>query len=166
MGLDISAHSKATKTDLTNDQFEDDTNLYKDHDWIHVGGDFPERASDLTDGVYKIEGESHDFRAGAYSTYNNLRDRLAMIAGYPKSEGNGRGYDTGAWEADSGPFWEMITFSDCEGVIGPKVSEKLYSDFVEYEGKIKDEDERFKEFYADFKRAFELAKDGGFVDFH
>lgn len=30
------------------------------------------------------------------------------------------------------PFFELIHFSDCEGVIGPKTSLKLYNDFKKH----------------------------------
>lgn len=37
------------------------------------------------------------------------------------------------------PFLELIHFSDCEGIIGPKTSAKLYKDFEKYRDKFKKE---------------------------
>ena len=89
--------------------------------------------------------------------------------------------DTEFWkEADSlqeAPFFELINFSDCEGQIGTKVSEKLYQQFADPENEKRFQDycqEKFgnepgivKEFYManwqDFKKAFEVARHNGLV---
>jgi hypothetical protein len=74
------------------------------------------------------------------------------------------------------PFYELINFSDCEGQIGPKVAEKLYRDFANPENekkffdycKAKSETAFLLEtFYIanwdDFKKAFEIARQDGLV---
>ncbi len=73
------------------------------------------------------------------------------------------------------PFYELINFSDCEGQIGPKVSEKLFQDFANPENEKKFLDycktnfgtDYLEDFYQanwdDFKKAFEIARQGGLV---
>jgi hypothetical protein len=75
------------------------------------------------------------------------------------------------------PFVELICFSDCEGSIGPETSAKLAKDFADYEEQARewakdryadwhDEFDWWFSKYENFKRAFELAAQGGFVMFH
>jgi len=157
MGLDIVAYQGLTKTDAEEN--------------IHVSRDQFGYNSDLETGWYDCEGESFHFRAGSYSGYNSWRRALCeAIHGvsdveFWKNEENFSGQ----------PFYELINFSDCEGQIGPEVSEKLYQDFMDTENekkfldycKAKFETEYLEEFYQanweDFKKAFEIARQGGLV---
>lgn len=177
MGLDITAYSNVEKiAEIPYNK--------EGIDWDKVGeleegghkttlrknDSFPTHCEDLDEGVYKINGNSHGFRAGSYSGYNRFRNLLSVFVG---------GTDKEVWENPDkfkdDPFYELINFSDCEGCIGPKVSAKLYQDFVENEERFLDSIETHKnEFdlgwiktcYSNWKKAFELAKDHGFVDFH
>jgi hypothetical protein len=74
------------------------------------------------------------------------------------------------------PFYELIDFSDCEGIIGPEVSEKLHSDFetnrpnmIKYclDNFINDDTayDNVMEIYDDFTKAFKLASKDGLVLF-
>lgn len=66
-----------------------------------------------------------------------------------------------------GPFWELISFSDCDGIIGPLVSAKLAQDFGDFQPAADDHpDQHFRDMYARWRTAFETAADTGFVDFH
>ncbi len=114
----------------------------------------------------------HGFRAGSYSGYNWWREQLSKLAL--------RVAPSSVWKTPkkfaAKPFFELINFSDAEGVIGSTTSAKLARDFADHEvklakladTKIKDADERgyFLESYGDWRRAFELAARGGFVIFH
>ena len=77
-----------------------------------------------------------------------------------------------AWAngAQGRPFFELIHFSDCEGIIGPKISAKLAKDFADNQAKADvyrvDEASWFREKYSDWRRAFEMAADNGAVEFH
>jgi hypothetical protein len=64
------------------------------------------------------------------------------------------------------PFYELINFSDCEGIIGPEVSTKLYNDFVKFEVVAKNEEEYFYRKYKDWMKAFKVASNKGVVSFH
>jgi hypothetical protein len=163
MGLDISAFSRLTPAEnvpcdehghpIDWEHFVRFTRghlqLSAEHDYGH--------ANDLRVGIYSWERELN-FRAGSYSGYNDWRNWLAQRAGWPSAPD--------LWKAKpaTGPFVELINFSDCEGLIGPRVSKKLLHDFEQnchtiakdYNGQL----------YLKWFKAFELAADGGAVWFH
>jgi hypothetical protein len=174
MGLDITAYRQlAIETDVETD----------DHGWpvdydiywrpgASLGfseGNWPGRAKGLPgdeDTIFSY-GESYGFRAGSYSGYNDWRDWLARVAGWPNAD------DAWAHEKDLVPlftaFHELINFADNEGVIGPEVSAKLAKDFADNQAKAQsmdDTDGYYYNRYQCWQRAFEMAADGGAVDFH
>ncbi|OMF32348.1 hypothetical protein [Paenibacillus peoriae] len=158
MGLDITAYKRITKVE--NPQFDEDGDLVDwNKQWRTDGSmkwseqHWPGRAEGVDfDTVYSFD-ESYGFRAGSYSGYNWWREKLAGFAGKVA-------------------FQELIEFSDCEGVIGPVVSAKLAKDFETYEEQAKqysstiEAGEWWFEKYQTWKMAFEMAADGGAVDFH
>lgn len=76
-------------------------------------------------------------------------------------------YAASAWAATGGPFWELINFSDCEGVLGPATSAKLAGDFATWQEKADQHpDEAFRVLYARWRKACEMAADGGALVFH
>jgi len=156
MGLDIVAYEGLKKV-------EAEENIQVSHDQFGY-------SSDLEKGWYDCDSSFH-FRAGSYSSYNSWRRALCeAIHGVNDSE---------FWKDEENyigqPFYELINFSDCEGQIGPKVAEKLYQDFANPENekkffdycKAKFETAYLQEFYEenwdDFKKAFEIARQGGLV---
>lgn len=174
MGLDITAYRQvalAPNAVVDKDGYPDD---YDNYVRIYANPDFARHAQGLTDrAIYTTGTESHEFRAGSYGGYNWWRDELAKLAGYAKMEcDNGYGgvrisHCVPCWKGAGGPFAELINFSDCEGVIGPVMSAKLARDFAEFQVKADAHpEERFREKYADWRKAFELAADGGMVQFH
>src|SRR5262249_17833337 len=88
---------------------------------------WPGSAEGLSAGVFRF-GRAFHFRAGSYSNYNWWRDQLSRMA----------------HELSAHEFWlieprakvtrrafvELIDFSDCEGIIGPVVADKLARDFA------------------------------------
>lgn len=168
MGLDITAYGKIQRIE-PQPEYEDTPD---DVARLYVNPDFPGRADDIEDGYYTY-GTSHDFAAGSYGGYNVWRNQLAELAGYPAVR-HEAGYKppemshaAAAWEVDAGPFWELIHFADNEGCIGTAVSAKLAKDFAEFQSKADAHpDGLFWSRYAEWRRAFELAADGGAVDFH
>jgi hypothetical protein len=126
---------------------------------VYVNPDFPARAADLQDGAVYSYAECEDFLSRSYGNYNAWRDELAQMAGYASA--------SDAWSNhSSGPFWELINFSDCEGVIGPAVSAKLARDFAEWDEKAAQFGEDFYHYgYRQLRAAFEMAADGGMVRF-
>jgi hypothetical protein len=176
MGLDIFAYSGLTEADRES-AYDEDGDIRWDSDYVEFHVDGHSRVTE-SDGIkrntaYKADKDFH-FRAGSYSTYNSWRNQLAKLAGYePKivdryETGNPQiRYDQTVWDNPvDGPFMEIINFSDCDGVIGAEVSKKLAADFAEFQEKADLEDAMwFQKTYTDFRKAFEMAADGGCVVF-
>lgn len=120
---------------------------------------WPGRSAGITAGVYE-PAEAFSFRAGSYGRYNQWRRQLAAFAGYDSLEV--------VWDTHpTGPFVELIDFADNEGVIGPVVSAKLAKDFDEHQWRAdRHPDDWFRTQYGNWRKAFEMATDGGAVDFH
>lgn len=184
MGLDITAHKQLRKIDCVFDSsgepIDPVTRESIDYDCRpFVNPHFPERAKGIdADSVFSSE-ESFGFRAGSYGGYNLWREELAKLAGYeavPVDRHNtGKiqlRHDHGAFQKEEGPFFELINFSDCEGVIGAEVSRKLKKDFEDWDDRAKihgvkfQDNDFFYSRYRDFRKAFEMASDDGAVEFH
>jgi hypothetical protein len=116
--------------------------------------------------------ERHTFAAGSYGGYNAWRDELtkAFLGVDPTNVWNNPGY------ADS-PFYELITFADNEGSIGPDAAKDLLADFEAGAGKwadywaAKDNLGPYElrwaiEKYEDWTLACRLAAHGGLIHFH
>lgn len=171
MGLDISAYRGLVPAPEANSMSEED--CYSADIRTFYKGSWS-RADDIDDRVpYRCAG-SFGFRAGSYGGYSQWRDQLAEMVGLPEvmleSYGLSRPSHAAAiWgeRYTPGPFAELINFSDCEGVIGTAVSAKLAADFAEWQAKADaHDDDWFREKYADWRKAFEMAADGGCVEFH
>jgi hypothetical protein len=123
-------------------------------------------------GLFTFE-KSGGFRAGSYSGYNDWREELAKLAGYPALEDAGgehrKPHSSAAWVgavAEDAPFLPLVDFSDCEGTIGPQTSARLAKDFAAHQTKADRIGGYFAEKYTQWRNAFEQAQHGGFVDFH
>jgi hypothetical protein len=134
--------------------------------------DFPDQFVGLkANAIYRFT-EQYEFRAGSYSGYNWWRNELAKLAGYvPKIETHlgktEERFDVSAWKSKGGPFWELINFSDTEGVIGPVAAAKLYRDFLAFKGvAMRHADPTFRESYQEWEKAFALASKHGAIVFH
>jgi hypothetical protein len=163
MGLDITAISHAARVEGCH---AEDCSL--EHHKVYVNPAFPERADGLPDGsCWTARGlDRFDFRAGSYSGYNYWRDSLSKMAlGVPSSDVFGN-------EAYRGkPFYELIDFADNEGTIGSATSKKLHADFMGHmeqarQFAIAQGVDYFYEKFLEWEKAFAMAADGGFVDFH
>jgi len=163
MGLDVTAYRKLTPVKHLAKPSDDTMRILR-----HPA--FPGRCDDLQDrGLYRYENDTLDFGCGGYGRYGIWRDRLAKLAGYPKVHGSeyGHDYSAGAWNAEEGPFWELINFADNEGTLGTATCTKLAKDFADFQEKADAlGDEEFSHFYAKWREAFEFASDGGCVDLH
>ena len=126
---------------------------------------FPGRTAGLPVDTFLQADESFDFRAGSYCGYSSWRDWLAGLTDYGSAKA--------VWEDPnaSGPFVELINFSDCEGVIGPVVAAKLAKDFSDYQEKAEEQasDGPYSynlEIYRSWRKAFEMAAASGAIEFH
>lgn len=164
MGLDIHVDTHiGDRIDETKISHADAENYYDIPDITRLYVDYSplDQHDDLESGFYRC-GDKYErsFKAGSYSGYNRWREKLSLLAlGVMPEE---------VWDQPElyrgKPFVELIHFSDCEGVIGPKTSAKLAKDFVEFKERA-EEDEGLKEYssfmpyshYDEWAEAFKLA---------
>jgi len=120
----------------------------------------------LHSGLYHVFGDTYNFHAGSYGSYNRWRTSLCLAAHgtYPLIIWDNKSKYAGK------PFVELIDFSDCEGVIGPEVSTKLAEDFCAHAVMARGwnivDRGWFLAKYEEWQRAFCLAADDGAVIFH
>lgn len=176
MGLDTSAYRGLSRYsgELNGDKEPVDADVTGTR--LYPNPDFPARAPEIEDGFYQFD----EHQAGihyAYSAHSQFRELLAEIAGWSEAPDEGdedQGYrrfpfrrTVKAWRSESGPFWELLNFSDCEGTIGTAACVKLAKDFAELQAKADAHpDEWFRAHYAIWRRNFEFASDRGAVKFH
>lgn len=175
MGLGITGYSWLELIDMC-DQEEYDLKYVTgpDHGTFHAyegyvsRADFPARiegANLKPDGVYRY-AERYSFEAGAYSTYNRWRSWLSMsfIGATPREIWTS---PTDAYRTQ--PFYELVNFSDCEGLIAGPTATKLFEDFTKYAEMVRTmpaSKEWFYERYTDFWSALAFAANDGVVSFH
>lgn len=165
MGLDISWYRNLVKMEPP--PAEDGRNTFQ---LLHNDG-FPGRAGQVEDGAVYVAERHDSFHVGPYGYYGKWRDWLAKLAGYPRSTDAEHPYAASAWAASEGPFWELINFSDCEGVIGAAVSSKLAKDFADFRVRalratqVADDGETM-DHYDEWQDAFTQAANNGAVEFH
>lgn len=159
MGVDITAYTNIRKSSVTDDEDSDGFHAYDNPN-------FAGRACGLVTGTYEYD-DAVEGLSLSYGGYNQWRNRLAEIAGWPAVEYK-REYETiprmrhdaAAWQAESGPFWELINFADNEGTIGTEVCAKLARDFAEFQSKadaLQRDHGFFKRTYDSMRAAFEAA---------
>lgn len=176
MGLDITAYSNIKCLDAhLNDDEEavynstgEEVQEHSFHVWKNPS--FPGRADELIDGaIYTYEDcTGHGVGYGGHYWWRN---ELAEMAGYPLGEhemshGTETNHFGGALNSEGGPFYELINFSDCEGVIGAAVSTKLLADFKSFHEKAESIGSHFFEQYKHWQSAMEMASNNGCIIFH
>jgi hypothetical protein len=175
MGLDITAYSHLRHlghhpgSDVDDHEYDPETydvrhvEAYSYTDFPHALMGIPhQRPMDgysgskfVSAGCFEItdKTETYRFRAGSYGGYNRWR---ADLREHYNSDLRPEGW-----------FYELIWFADNEGTLCQPASAKLLDHFrrfeVEYAARHDDYDTAC---YRDWLRAFELAADGGLVDFH
>ena len=160
MGLDITAYSHLKAVPRKEgDDVRDYVFRPRPHDA------FPGRTEGLDCESDYIGDAKLSFCAGSYGGYSQWREWLARVAGYPSIN------DIWDGKVPSGPFVELINFSDCEGTIGPVVAAKLAKDFADFDEKARADDHSpdptfYYERYKLWRQAFEIAAMNGAVDLH
>jgi hypothetical protein len=177
MGLDISAYSRLTPApaaalDENGTPIEPGCCMRiraTELEWVEQH--FPGRTRGLQAGVFAF-ADILSFHAGSYSGYNFWRDALARFA-YYDTRGlvlEAKSAAEFVWQhVTDGPFYELINFADNEGVIGPVCAAKLAKDFADYQDRANPYAKMHPVWlglYGQWRRAFELAADGGAVRFH
>lgn len=178
MGLDITAYRRIHKIDATFNEtgwpiHPDTGEVFPNTFRPRSNPDFPGRMDDLEDGAVYLYMEDVTDRIGTYHYYNDWREALAELVGYSltestESEGRfpGVSHAAACWLGAVGPFSELIDFSDCEGTFGTEMSAKLAKDFRDWDVRASTLGDRFYRTYTVFRNAFEMASDGGAVQFH
>jgi hypothetical protein len=167
MGLDVHAYSGLVYEATMTPEEWDASGMWDDHLYAWPGAvesvDYPHSAEPLVaGGVYAFAKHTHPF-SYSYGTYNRWREWLCSVFLHvsPQTVWNHPLPFAGR------PFVELINFSDCEGIIGSAWAANLAKDFAGGQAKVDGlpGDEWQKEIYAAFRGAFELAADGGAVEF-
>lgn len=166
MGLDCTAYRQIKRVEPQPECEDTPDDMAR----LYVNPDFPGRADEIQDGIYTYAA-AFRFAAGSYSGYGEWRDQLAKFAGYKPIAREHSQYAAGAWAETGGPFWELIHFADNEGTISAVVAAKLAKDFADFQARadafsVAGDDRWFHQKYAEWRTAFEMARDGGAVDFH
>lgn len=176
MGLDVSAFKKLTKLQCVFDADGEPIDPVT-HEPIDsyfkacANRDFPGRDEGLEhNGVYTYEDSLSGPSLG-YGGYNRWREELAKLAGYEAVPREQYGHTemlhaAACWGGATGPFAELINFTDCDGVIGPVVAARLLADFKAFDSKASELDPHFYSVYREFLHCFEMAAQGGAVHFH
>lgn len=112
------------------------------------------------DGIQPLQAYrfSHfeNFHIGTYSYYTSFRNWLSELA------------ENGLFDQPGDPFYEVLVFSGCEGVINSAISAKLLVDFVRFYAKAKAFPEAKYHIlaYESMMRAFQIASVNGAVSFN
>ncbi len=166
MPLQVTAYKKIMELDDAptdkDGRPQDETAWYAHPDVI----EFTERNwAGYTNGIkggasYGYE-DSHGFKVGTSGHFNQWRRTLThLIASRPEK-----------WVDKPQPFGELTSFGDRDGVIGATIARKLAADFAAWQS----EAEKFATDFIDgvywldrynkWRRIFEMAADGGVVEF-
>jgi hypothetical protein len=163
MGLDITAYSYINPVAYET-AFDEDEDLRDGCCELRINSHYPTHSGEIKDGCYKYD-QSFSFKAGSYTGYKWWRDGLASMAGY--------GSARNVWESNlTGPFTELINFSDCEGTIGWQFAAKLAKDFDDFDLIAARSNPHlagapdFYPWYDKWRQAFKLAAQDGAVRFH
>ncbi len=172
MGLDIRAFNGLEKCKIQTEE------CYNIHNCVNLlPNDILFNQSSGLNGYYTHNGEYFIFRAGSYSSYSRWRSILCEMMGYPALdilfESTTRDLAINNildHKTSTEPFIELICFSDCEGIIGPEMSYKLYQNFLLYKDMAKEYSISHKandwfSLYEDFLKAFKIASNNGCVEF-
>lgn len=184
MGLSVYAYRKATPVEGHLSEMKGDGPLVhcqdedENGDLLHVVAfayqGFERSMEGLEPGrCYVVEGTPLSFHAGSCTGYGEWRDDLSQtILGKSAHDAYASLLENPVQSRF--PFLELICFADNEGTIGPLAAARLYADFVshrsEYLRSLESDPAKrlfhYDDLYEDFTKAFELASNGGLVEFH
>jgi len=176
MGLDITAISGIVTKATDPIAYEFHSLLDEENDTFHVNLDFPQHSAEfgVTSGAVEFiksnDADEFNFSVGPYSTYNKLRNLICLAIHDIKVESV---WDN-AGKYSNAALWDLLNFSDCEGVIDSVTSARILkdlidnrTDFINYIKKDTDIGEmdviHYTELYDNFIKCFTLGADGGVV---
>ncbi len=170
MGLDISVYSSWTPYDgEVKDWDHAEEIMMTGIDLTHVYNmeGFASRAKGMPEWVVAKFVDS--FRAGSYGGYNRFRDTLCRAL---------HGFGAKAlWamvdeELETHAMWQILHFSDCEGVLGTEVCRTLHAELEEHWDKVTayfaqlDDGDYYQGLLGTWRDAFKAASAEGFIGFH
>lgn len=165
MGVDIVAFKNVTLIEVCDSvyEYEDKYDDWNKYTRAYCNQDFPGRADPIVhNGVYSFESSENTY-SSSYGSYNNWREELCKMALNVEP--------VAVWERPEvyqkmlAPFYELIDFSDCEGVIGSVWCAKLSSDFAHYQDMADKMPDWFRAGYSKLRKAFDIGSQNGFVSF-
>lgn len=174
MGLDITAYKGVQLiTSPKLDEYGDIDTWQHNQVGIDIGNSEWEQGDDLeAEQVYSYAYALNGY-SSAYSTYGNLRNELARIAGYKPLIAGSRYRGIYAarvcddWERGKrGILSELICFADNEGEIGTKTCRKILNDLHTVSSRAGKLDAFDQDLLAKLIQTFEFAVVDGFVQFH
>lgn len=174
MGLDITAYNKVRRiTNPLTDEYGDIAGRAAQQVVIDIGNSEWEQGDDLKVGQVYMYDDAISVYSSAYSTYGNLRNELARIAGYKPLIAGSRYRGIYAarvcddWERGKrGILSELIYFADNEGEIGTKTCRKILNDLHTVSSRAGKLDAFDQDLLAKLIQTFEFAVVDGFVQFH
>lgn len=168
MGLSVYGYSELSLISCISDRINAQTNI-KD---VYIEDNWKEFAPELENCSSYAYKDSLRYNIGPYSSYRVWRNDLAKLVEYKpiSSAVSNAPYLDGARKESAGPFLKLLQFSDCSSYIGNEFSTSLFQDFIKYDDKAKafaiiSKSHNFYEIYSYLKKVFELASNGGAVEF-
>lgn len=166
MGLDVSVYQNYRVLDINEDDDDYDYNFNA----LSLEDEWEDRMKNLEKGKYYAGDRVAHLISYPYSSHNRFREQLIRLIGRSDLLLSHDG--TIDWEAlypeKNLPFYELVYFSDCEGVLDWETSEKLYNDFKNHEflakQVFKNEEYNLRRF-NEWMETFELGKNKGVVVF-
>lgn len=181
MGLDITAYRHIEPLDCRFDHegnpIDAEGKIIDEDRYVrfYVIPAWKDRAPDIIDRLPYRYAASLCGPACGYLGHSVFREKLAELAGYPPVSDDPykklfpRSVNCwGGGEITGGPFWELINFSDCDGVLGAAVCRKLADDFAKHQDAANTLmlDGDWLEHYNAWRECLEFAAAGGCVKFH
>lgn len=181
MGLDIYAYGKTVcisngliNGEPINPQTGEVWEDYEDGVIPYANSHYKKQAQGIKSHEYYTYEESLQFWSTGYGFYSSWREELAKLAGYEplpfeQIKGNPSSsimsYTEGAISKKSGPFIDLIDFSDCEGSIDSQTCKVLLEDFKKFQNKALLKEEWFKIGYNKWINGLNMAVNEGFLIF-
>lgn len=128
MGLDISAWSKAERAEAC----PACGHLTGAHD-LRVGTDpssFPERAAPFAPGDGLVVGDCEAHMRFGYSGWGFFRSLLCEAANGEPADHDHQAFWQREERADA-VLWDLINFTDCDGILGPVACERIHRELLE-----------------------------------
>ncbi len=162
MGLDVTAHEHAEL--LPSHEWNGEECWEAGHVLAFSLPVFSQSLRGLVDNAeYLVSGRTEHLH-DSYGGHSFFRELLARTVLHVEPEE--------VWNNPSdyvnAPFYELINFSDCEGVIGPIAADDLQADFEHFSAEIEKSWEPgwYLDQYRHWHKVFALAAKTGLVQFH